>query len=345
MKLNQTQTRNNIRLALPALLMAILFNAEVMAAEGNGAPTVVDPAAAFAKVGNTVITFREFNAQFAAANRGVFYHGKPPESTIAKLQREMADKLVNDILLVNEAKRLKLKPEDVGDKVKQFEQKNANNPRWQDVREKAVASFTKQAEEESLRKLLEKQVRNVHKPTEKQVRAYYVAHPEKFTEPEQLRVALILMKVDPGEVQAWGPAVKQAEEWIKELRAGADFAEYAKKYSDDRSTAEQGGDMGYLHGGMLAGAAAEAVAKLKVGEISEPAQLLEGVGIFKLIDRKESKLNNFAAVKGRATELLTNDESDRAWKDLIAQLRKKTQITVDESHFVPLTEAAAPAAK
>lgn len=345
MKLNQTQTRNNIRLALPALLMAILFNAEVMAAEGNGTPTAVDAAAVFAKVGNTVITFREYNAQFAAANRGVFYHGKPPESTVAKLQREMADKLVNDILLVNEAKRLKLKPEDVADKVKQFEQKNANNPRWQDVREKAVASFTKQAEEESLRKLLEKQVRNVRTPTEKQVRAYYAAHPDKFTEPEQIRVSIIMLNVDPGDPAAWDPAYQRGKELVKELRGGADFAEYAAKYSGDVATVDQGGDMGYLHGGMLTGLAAETVGKLKPGEISDPVGMMEGVAIFKLVDRKDAKLNSFDAVKERASELLAIDEGERAWKGLIAQLRKKTPITVNESRFVPLTEAAAPAAK
>ncbi|MBI3221978.1 MAG: peptidylprolyl isomerase [Nitrosomonadales bacterium] len=124
-----------------------------------------------------------------------------------------------------------------------------------------------------------------------------------------------------------------------QTRSGADFAEYAKKYSDDRGSAEQGGDMGYLHGGMLAGSAAEAVSKLKVGEISEPSLLLEGVGVFKLIDRKDAKLNTFDAVKGRATELLINEEAERAWKDLIAQLRKKTSITVDESHFEPLPVA------
>lgn len=342
MKLNQIC--NNIKLTLSVVTMAVMFNSDAFAAENVQAGGAVDAAAEFAKVGDVVITYREFNALFAAMNRGEFYHGKPPEARVATLQRETADKIINNILLVTEAKRRKIKPENVSEAVKQFDKKNASNPNWPKVRDQAIAAFTKQAQEASLLSLIEKQVRKIHTPSEKQVRAYYAAHPEKFTEPEQLRVALILLKVEPGEVQAWGPAAKQAEEWIKELRAGADFAEYAKKYSDDRSSAEQGGDMGYLHGGMLAGSAAEAVSKLKIGEISDPAQLLEGVGIFKLIDRKEAKLNSFAVVKGRATELLTNEESDRAWKELIAKLRKQTTITVDESHFAPLPEAAAPAA-
>lgn len=333
------QTHKSIKLVLSVLSIMSVFSMQVQAAEGKR-PGAVKADGVFAKVGDVVITYREYNAQFTAANRGVFYHGKPPEATVAKLQREMADTLVNNVLLVAEAKRRKLQPEDVSDLVKRFEQQNADNPKWEDVKERAIASVTKQAEETSLRQVLEKQVRDVPTPTEKQVYEYYKTHPEKFTEPERLRVSIILLNVDPSDPSAWDPAHQRGAELTKELRAGADFAEYAIKYSGDVETADQGGDMGYLHGGMLTGLAAETVDKLKVGEISDPVGMMEGVAIFKLADRKEAKLNSFDAVKARAAELLVLDEGESAWKNLIAKLRKKTKITIDESGFAPLPKGS-----
>jgi peptidyl-prolyl cis-trans isomerase C len=94
--------------------------------------------------------------------------------------------------------------------------------------------------------------------------------------------------------------------------------------------------MGYLHEGMLPGLPAETVAKLQPGETSDPVNLMEGVAIFRLIDRKQSKVNSFDVAKPRATELWLAEQSDNAWNSLIAKLKKNTPVQVDESRFLPL---------
>jgi len=115
----------------------------------------------------------------------------------------------------------------------------------------------------------------------------------------------------------------------------------AKLYSGDAETVEQGGDMGYLHGGMLSEMSQLIVSKLKPGEISDPVGLMEGIAIFKLTDRNEPKLNSFEAVRQRARDLYLVDEGERAWKSLIAKLKKNTLIKVDESRYLPLPKPAA----
>ena len=336
--------RNNIRLALTALSIAVLLGTEALAAEagvaGNSAVSSTPPV--FARVGKVIITQREYDAAFASANRNRFYHGKPPEAEIAVMQREVADQMITGILVLNEAKRRKLKPDNaaVKQKLEQYEQRNAGNQQWQQVRARALPSLTKRFQEEELRSKLEQRVRKVPTPSEKQLRAYYTAHPDKFTEPEQLRVSIILLRVDPS-APDFDTARSKGEDLVKQLRAGADFAEFATLYSSDAETVEQGGDMGYLHGGMLSEMSQLIVSKLKPGEISDPIGLMEGIGIFKLTDRKEAKLNSFDAVKQRARELYLIDEGERAWKTLIAQLRNKTPIQVDESRYLPLPAPAA----
>jgi parvulin-like peptidyl-prolyl isomerase len=317
-----------------ATLTLVLFSAGAALAGPALQPGV------FAKVGDAVITQEEYDTAFAAASRGKFFHGKPPESEIAAMQRDVGDQLVARVLLLREAKQRGLRPDesDVQKTIQGYEQRYANSEQWKRNRAQLLPGLISRLEQESLLEQLEKSVRNVPKPDLKEVKAYYAANPNKFTEPEQLRVSVILLKVDPSSPKtAWVKADEEARGLIKKLQGGADFAAMARAQSGDGS-AQQGGDMGYLHSGMLPDGTEAVLAALKVGEISNPVQMLEGMGVFKLTDRKPAKLNSFETVQGRAQDLLHRDKSDQAWNKLIAELRKKTPAQIDQSRFLPLAE-------
>ena len=133
--------------------------------------------------------------------------------------------------------------------------------------------------------------------------AYYRANPERFTEPKSERVSLILVGVDPSSPrEAWDEAMQRARELHGELRNGASFADLARAHSSD-PTAENGGDMGYLHTGMTGDSFQAAVDALQSGEFSEPFMILEGVAIVMLTDRIEPHLQAFEEVKERARGL------------------------------------------
>lgn len=345
MKLNRScNIKNIVGLARVALFAGVMFSAGGVAADaasGNGA-TGAPPV--FAKVGDTVITRQDYDTAFAVAVRNKFYHGRPPEAEVAALQREVGDKLVAHVLLLGEAKRRGLEPDGaaVTQRLEQHEQRNRDNPQWQQARTQWLPVLTARLQEESMLGKLESAVRDVPLPDEKQLREYYTAHPEKFTEPEQLRISIILLRVDPSSPQdAWNKAYDLAKSLVDQLRAGADFAALAREHSGDASSAEQGGDMGYLHGGMLPDAAQDAVDKLKPGETSDPVRLLEGIIVIRPTDRKPPKLGDFEVVRERARDLWLKEESERAWKSLIAQLKEKASIQMDESSFLPLPVAGA----
>src|SRR5687767_10162631 len=72
----------------------------------------------------------------------------------------------------------------------------------------------------------------------------------KYTTPEQIRASHILLTTE-GKDEA---AVRaQAEQVLKEARSGADFAALAKKYSQDETNAQQGGDLDYFGRGRMVG--------------------------------------------------------------------------------------------
>jgi PPIC-type PPIASE domain/SurA N-terminal domain len=361
----------NIKLTLLALIGATLLGAEAIAADpakqdgtaqqaavpspaaqdnGNqevipAAPTAPGSTAKkakaspiYAKVGNMSITWIDYDNEYASQARKKFYHAKPSEDAVAAFQRQIGDTLVTNAMLVLEAKRRKLKPDDevVKQQLEQFERRFAKDPNWPEARARVLPIITVRMQNENLRSQLEKLVRNVPPPSAKQLRKYYAAHPEKFTPPPQQRVSTILLRMDPGAPNAdWQKANEEAQDLVKRLRAGEDFAELARQYSGD-STAEDGGDMGYLHEGMLPGLPAETVSKLQPGETSDPVNLMEGVAIFRLTERKQPGISSFAASRQRAGDLWLTEQSGSAWNSLIARLKKNTPVQVDESRFLPL---------
>jgi peptidylprolyl isomerase len=304
-----------------------------------------DGEAVFARVGDAVITQQAYDEAYAQAARGKFYHGKPPEAEVARLQREVGDKLVNDLLLMAEAKKRKIKPNEaeVQKQIDAYEARYAKSPMWKTGRNTLLPPLKKKLEDQSVLEQLEVAVKKVATPTDKQVEQYYEQHKDKFTEPEQVKISMILLKVDPSSPQAkWDAALEEASAISKKLRSGGNFAEVARKQSGDPS-ASKGGDVGYLHRGMLPEPAQQALDKMQPGAISDAVPLLEGVAVMRLDARKTPHLNPLSAVKQRASDLLQRDTGDQAWTGLIARLRRDTPPRVDESRYLPLAAPVATA--
>ena len=336
------------RLTLTLLLAGMLLGTEAIAAVAPTKPTAQDNGtkvvSVFATVGNVVITWQDYRLAYNSEVSNKFYHAKPSEDELAAFQRQVGDKLVTDVMLVREAKRRKIKPDnDVVDQgLNKYEQRFANDPNWPDARRRVLPIVTKRLQDENIRKKLEELVRNVPQPSVKQLHEYYDAHPDKFTSPPQPRISLILLRVDPSSSdEEWNKAMEEGAGLVKRLRAGEDFAEMARNYSGD-STAEEGGDMGYMHVGMLPGLPEFTVSKLKPGEIADPVKLLEGVAIFRLVDRIQPPASSFETSQQRVSELWLSEQSDIAWNSLIAKLKKKTSVHMDESRFLPLPVAKKP---
>lgn len=321
---------------------APLATTAIAAAASAAVAAEPDPETVFARLGDAVITFEEYNNAFGAAARGKFYHGKAPENEVAKLQREVADKLVARVLLLREAKRRGIAPDtaEVQRTIDGYEKRYGNSEQWKTTRDKVLPGLTARLTEDSLVKQLEKTVRAIPEPQPAEVQAYYDANKDKFTEPERLRVSTILLKVDPSSPpEARQQADVAAKELHKQLQNGADFATLARENSDDKSGVT-GGDMGYLHKGMIPPAVQELLASMKPGDTSEPVHLLEGVAILRLTERVDPRPLTLDRVRERATALLKREKSESVWNGLIAELKKATPVQMKDGDFLPLVETS-----
>jgi parvulin-like peptidyl-prolyl isomerase len=288
---------------------------------------------AFAVVDGVRLSAAEYEQAVALAVRQKFYHRTPSDEVLAGVRREVADSLVERVLLLKEAKRRGFKADraKVDAALAAYEARYGSSPQWPTVKAQALPKLTARLEEDSLVEQLERSVRDVPQPDEKALRAYYTKHPDLFTEPEQVRLSVILLKVDPSSPRAaWEKADAEGRDLVKKLKAGADFAELARLKSGDAESAQAGGDMGYVHRGMLPEALHGELDKLVPGAISPPIRLLEGVTVLRLADRKAQRLRGFEEVRPRAAELVRRERSDGHWSALIAGLRKRAVIRMDQ---------------
>lgn len=90
-----------------------------------------------------------------------------------------------------------------------------------------------------------------------------------------------------------------AEELIQQLEDGADFAELAKEYSEDKINSEDGGDLGYFSVGTMVPAFEDVAFTLETNEISDPVQTNYGYHIIKVNDirQKDHDIGSYDDVK------------------------------------------------
>jgi parvulin-like peptidyl-prolyl isomerase len=282
----------------------------------------------YATVNGTPITQQEFHTAFANHVRQTLYHGQVSEERVQAARKEVTDRMIERLLLLEEADRRQVSADlaRIDETIAGYEQRYANSPQWKERRETLLPGLRKQLAEQGRLEKLEQAVRALPEPSASEVRAYYDAKPELFTEPEKLRVRTILLKVDPSSpAAAWDAARDEAARIVRQIREGTDMGELARLHSNDRSAAE-GGDMGYLHVGMIPESLHAKIVSFTVGTISDPIDVLEGIGIFRLEDRQPAKLRGFDEVAKRARDLLIREQQEQAWKDLIARLRNSARI-------------------
>ena len=115
-------------------------------------------------------------------------------------------------------------------------------------------------------------------------------------------------------------------------RAGANFAELARQYSDDAATRERGGDLGTFAHGAHTRAFDDAAFKLKPGEVSEVIETEYGYHILKLTAREPSRAVSLEeAAHGIRTRLLAQKQA-RLLADWLEEARRKAQVRVKEAY-------------
>lgn len=143
--------------------------------------------------------------------------------------------------------------------------------------------------------------------------AYYQEHAAEFEEPKRLRVAHVLVRVPPvGGSDAENAAKAKVEDVIKRAKGGEDFAKLAREVSEDKASAVQGGDLGFVGPGELVAPFEQAAFALNQGEISAPVRTPFGYHAIRVIEVKEGGKAALKEVASKIKETLRAQKSERA---------------------------------
>ena len=266
-----------LRIALPFVLLLALAAA---GCGGGGSSTKV-PADAVAVVGDTPITKAQYDAFVARAKRGYKQQKrpfpKPGTPEYQQLQQQAVNFLVQTQELEQKAKELGVGITDkqISDRFAQIRrqlggQKNleaqakANGLTLEDVRTVVIRP-------QLLSEGISKKITSGVKVSDDDIEKYYKSHLKLYQQPESRDVRHILVSNRT-----------LANKLYDRVKAGADFAKLAKKYSKDPGSRAQGGKLTVVKGTM-AGPFDQTTFLLDKDQISRPVKTQFGWHIIKAI--------------------------------------------------------------
>ncbi|MBI4445375.1 MAG: peptidylprolyl isomerase [Acidobacteria bacterium] len=173
------------------------------------------------------------------------------------------------------------------------------------------------------------------KVTEEQIKARLSSVPKQ----EQVRASHILLRSEEGKENP--NALKKAEDLLKQLKSGADFAQLAREHSEDPATASKGGDLGFFGRGQMVPEFENVAFSLPAGQISEIVKTPFGYHIIKVTEAGRTDAD---AQRPVAEFELRQEEANRQALNranrIAADLKKSGNIEqVGRSHKLPIRES------
>lgn len=108
----------------------------------------------------------------------------------------------------------------------------------------------------------------VPQPSQQKIQQYFTAHQSEYSVPEQAKSRHILITVPAGaDAKADAAAMAKAEGVLKQLQAGGNWADVAKKNSDDPGSKGTGGELGFSQRGRMVPEFDAAIFGQKIGDI------------------------------------------------------------------------------
>ncbi len=159
-----------------------------------------------------------------------------------------------------------------------------------------------------------------------EVRKAYESNKDRYRTGERVKIRHILLKTTEKPKEEHPKIRARIEDLLKKIQGGADFAELAKKNSEDIGSATKGGDLDWIVKGQTVKNFEETAFSLKANELSKVIQTEYGFHILQVMEKESARLKPFEEAKAElAGELKTQrsrDASQSALDTLQAAMRK-----------------------
>jgi peptidyl-prolyl cis-trans isomerase SurA len=178
--------------------------------------------------------------------------------------------------------------------------------------------------------------------TKEEEQKFYDDHKSELEQPESIRLSEILIapKTPAADAKGQDDAAKQAadaaalaaaeakaNDVLKQIKAGANFDDVAKKNSDG-PTAAQGGDLGVFKRGTLAKELEDRTFAMKSGEVTDVIRTKQGYVILKVINHQMAGIPPLKDIEPRINDALMYDKLQPALRAYLTKLREDAYIDI-----------------
>ncbi len=282
-----------------------------------------------ATVNGSAITRADLDMEINRLVPQELYHRSISPEKQKEIEKKALDNLINTELFYIEAKRqgLKVDNSELKKSINSLKSSYPSAKVFEDTLKKngvTMSVFEEKVRKSlAVEKLIEKEVKV--SITDEDLEEYYKKNTGKFKEPEALRIRYIYIKINPSEQDGRKKAKERIKEAYSKIKSGSDFAQIAQTYSHDMSRVK-GGDVGFVHKGMMPQDIEKAAFSLKVGQVSEIIETDIGHHIVKVEEKRASRQVPFKEIKDKLKKELTESMQKNRFEDLIKRLRGNAKI-------------------
>jgi len=163
--------------------------------------------------------------------------------------------------------------------------------------------------------------------TDAEIQQYYNQHLKDYQIDDQVKVRHILIKVDGNDPKADAAAKAKAQDVLDQLHHGGNFADLAKKYSDDPGSKEQGGELGFLKHGATVPEFDQAAFSLQPGQTSGLVRSKYGYHIIQVEEKQTAHTRPLSEVKADIQATLTRQKEGQQEQAFAQQIATEAQRT------------------
>lgn len=259
------------------------------------------------------------------------YSGAELDAKVEEAKREYLNQMIEDKLILQEAKKLGVivADDEVDERLKEIKSKFPSEEIFYSEVQRAGISTevlkNRYRENIMMGKLVNHEVREKVVVTPSEIEAYYKEHSEELKAPAAVHLRGIMLRFDGQNDEA---AVRQkADDIIRLIKEGRDFGELAKLYSQGLK-AEEGGELGFVEKGQMRENFDKVIFNMKDGEVSAPLKADTGYFIFKVEEKRESYTRSLSEAREDIENIIFREKAQKRYKDWIAKLKRDAFIQV-----------------
>jgi peptidyl-prolyl cis-trans isomerase D len=162
--------------------------------------------------------------------------------------------------------------------------------------------------------------------TDQETQQYYNQHQSEFRVDDQVKARHILIQVARGADAKTDAAARQkANDLLKQIKAGADFADLAKKNSDDPGSKGSGGELGFMKHGTTVPDFDKALFSIQPGQTEIVRTPEFGYHILQIEEKQNAHLKSLDEVKAQIVASLTRQKEEQLGQNFAAQVAAEAQ--------------------